>query len=398
MSRAVPILLSLLVAGVLVAPVAAANPRVPPLPGRISTLMVDDEGRPRAVTGRAFAARLPGERAVLTERDVALYPAVTRDVITGLADDSLRLQQWALDVLEAEAVWDRTAGGGVTVAVVDSGIHGSHADLSGRVAGGWSAVGGSYDVDSLGHGTHVAGTIAAVAGNGLGVAGLAPDVSLLSVRVIGDTGSAWASDVANGVVWAADQGAAVINLSLASSQRSYALDAAVSYATARGVIVVAAAGNDGDGDNRRMWPASHPDVIAVAAVDTRDQAAAFSSSGDWVDLAAPGVAIASTLPDGRYGTASGTSMAAPHVAAAVALLRAADPTADADALRAALENRSVDLGAAGWDPTYGHGRLDVLAALPAEIVPLGDLRLPASPPVRPGMARWHFFTAPAVAG
>lgn len=279
--------------------------------------------------------------------------------VQGQVADSARHQQWALDRLAAEAVWDVAEGAGQVIAVIDTGVDGSHPDLEGRLVDGWAADGGSALVDHHGHGTHVAG-IAAAAANGVGTVGLAHAAAIMPLRVTDTSGVAFASDVAEAIVVAVDRGATVINLSLAGPQRSSVVAAAVEHATANGVVVIAAAGNEGRRANPTMYPAAEAGVIAVAATTETDQRAAYSSNGAYVDLAAPGSGIFSTRPNSTWGYASGTSMAAPLAAAAVAVVAAAGVSGP-EAAQTLLDT-AVDLGDPGADPQFGHGLVDAAAA------------------------------------
>jgi type VII secretion-associated serine protease mycosin len=270
-------------------------------------------------------------------------------------------------VLRAELVWQVGRGAGQVVAVVDTGVDGTHPDLAGRVLPGTDLIrtGATGWDDGYGHGTHVAGIIAATAGNGIGIAGLAPAASILPVRVLDDDGAGWDGDVAAGLIWAADHGASVINLSLGGPDSSDAVSAAVSYAIGRGALVVVAAGNDRTSGNPVEYPAAftRPGMLAVAATTRANVSASYSSSGRYVTLAAPGDGVVSTLPGNRYGTLSGTSMAAPYVAASAALLRAVTPTLTPAALGQALTDAADDLQTPGRDDETGAGLVDPGAAL-----------------------------------
>jgi subtilisin family serine protease len=253
----------------------------------------------------------------------------------------------------------------VTVAVIDSGVDASHPDLAGQVLPGADFITGTEgtSVDPHGHGTHVAGTIAALTGNGIGVAGAAPDARILPVRVLGANGSGYMSDVANGIAYAADHGAGVINLSISSTTQVGAVSNAVAYARSKGVVIVAAAGNARRSGSPTSFPAADTGVIAVAATTSDDSVAAYSNRGGYVDVAAPGSDILSTYPGNRYGRMSGTSMAAPHVAAVAAILKDAGHDITPDQVEQALTTSAVDLGEPGRDDDFGAGRIDAAAAL-----------------------------------
>jgi len=305
----------------------------------------------------------------------------------GATPDPRRAEQWALDKTSFESAWTTETGTGQVVAVVDTGVRANHADLSGRVLSGWeflhsrdgtafSRAGGT--TDGNGHGTHVAGIVAAVAGNGVGVSGAAPGVQILPVTVLCANGSGSDSDVANGITWAADHGADVINLSLGSTSSSSAMRTAVQYARSLGVVVVAASGNGGP-QGAANYPGAISEVIAVGATTntTANTLATYSTSGAYVDLAAPGGAggrtgssateILSTWNDGGYHAISGTSMATPHVAAAAALVRVAHPTFTPTEVCTQLVRTADDLGTAGFDTSYGYGLVDPAGAVGATV-------------------------------
>ncbi|GAA3393101.1 S8 family serine peptidase [Cryptosporangium minutisporangium] len=341
-------------------------------------------GRPvistRAVTGRAAAAAAVvdaqqdrstvsvGVDEVLRIADdgtpvtTAGSPTVG-SAAAGTTNDTLRANQWALTRLRADETWTRTTGSPVTVAVLDTGVQGGHPDLAGRVLPGVDLI---RDVptstdgtnDTHGHGTHVAGIIAAVSNNNLGIAGLAPGTKILPVRVLGKDGSGPSSAIADGIVRATDLGAAILNLSLGSASRSTAISSAVQYALSKNVIVVAAAGNFRQSGNPVFWPASDTGVIGVAATDSTDKDAAFSNTGSYVDIAAPGVGIVSTHLGGTYAGMSGTSMAAPYVAATAALAKALSPGLTPATMTTLLQQTATDLGAAGRDDVTGYGLVD----------------------------------------
>jgi thermitase len=237
-------------------------------------------------------------------------------------------QQWQYPKIQAPDAWAVVTGTSqVAIAILDTGIDQSHEDLRSKVAQNVNfTTSGSFD-DKYGHGTHVAGSAAAATNNGLGVAGTCPNCALYNVKVLGDNGSGAWSWIASGIVWAADEGAKVINMSLGGSTGSSTVEEAVNYAWNKGVVLVAAAGNSGS--SSPSYPAYYSNVIAVAATDQTDNKASFSNYGDWVDIAAPGVSILSTAPDHRnriwgfgvkYATGSGTSMATPHVAGTAGLV------------------------------------------------------------------------------
>lgn len=345
-------------------------------------------------------------------------------------DDPVRAQglQWSLEVIDAEAAWERAQGRGITVAVIDSGVDLDHEDLQDQIAGHVSCIGAAGDPgrcrgsgqDDNGHGTHVAGIVAAATGNGRGIAGVAPDARILAVRVLADRCDAagcqaegTASDVVAGIRWAVANGADVINLSLGGgaiqSTLGCAFCDAIEEAWEAGVISVVAAGNDA------ILPSGFGDTSAVVVTATTrdDERASYSSRNDGIlraarwPVAAPGgeaevdpadcatggtpLGIISTyLAEGGSGYAclAGTSMAAPHVAGGLALLRSAGLTPEQAVER--LLATAVDLGAPGRDAVFGFGRIDLARALDG-LTATADTSAPSSttsttPGASPGTA------------
>lgn len=216
--------------------------------------------------------------------------------LRAVSNDPRRADLWGLDRLKAQDVWDLSMGEGIAVAVIDTGVA-VHEDLSGTVLPGrdFSGQRGDGRNDGHGHGTHVAGTIAASLDNGVGIAGLAPQARILPVKVLNDDGAGTAGEVAQGIIWATDSGADIINLSLGGDTPSAAMETAVRYAIDRGVVVIAAAGNSGNFGSPLSYPASYPGVMAVGATNSADQRAPFSSSNASVDITAPGALILSLI-------------------------------------------------------------------------------------------------------
>ncbi len=236
-----------------------------------------------------------------------------------VSEDGYSGRQWAIPKIMAPQAWEVTSGeAGIIIAVLDTGIDKGHEDLAGKVIAEVNFTDSPTANDIYGHGTHIAGIIAAAAHNGVGIAGLANDCRLMNVKVADDHGVFYSSAAAKGVIWAVDHGASVVNMSLVSTESSLELERAISYAWSKGAVVIAAAGNLIG--TKMAYPACYSDCIAVAATDTNDCVASWSSQGDWVDVAAPGVDIYSTLPGNRYAGKSGTSMAAAHVSGLAGLL------------------------------------------------------------------------------
>jgi thermitase len=263
--------------------------------------------------------------------------------------------QWGLKETGFQSAWNRTRGSGVRVAVVDSGAGVRHVDLRRKVAAKRDFRNDDNTVeDPNGHGTHLSGIVSARTGNKRGVAGGCPNCKLLIAKVMRSDGTGDTGDIAEGIIWSADSGAKVINLSLGGAAESEAVKNAVDYATGKGAVVVAAAGNLRNDKAVPVYPAAYSNVIAVTATNKKDRRAWFSNYGDWVDVAAPGMSILSTVPGG-YSYWGGTSMATAHVSALAGLLAAQGH--DPQAIRDRILGSALDLGPTGPDPYYGHGRI-----------------------------------------
>lgn len=295
---------------------------------------------------------------------------------------------WGVDRIDADLAWATNTGAGIKVAVLDTGISLSHPDLV--VAGGINTINPRKNAnDDNGHGSHVAGIIAAV-DNDIGVIGVAPQASLYAVKVLSKTGSGWVSDIIEGVQWSIANGMQVINMSLGTSSDVQSFHDALTAASSAGIVLVAAAGNSGPDDNTVEYPAKYAEVIAVSATDNADAITSWSSRGPDVELAAPGASILSTYKGTGYATLSGTSMASPHVAGTAALVLNGplardlngDGTIDVNydtngngkwdvaEVRAAMAGTADDLGAAGKDNYYGYGLVDAEeAATGAQTLP-----------------------------
>jgi thermitase len=281
--------------------------------------------------------------------------------------DSFTVAQGTADAdVDAVEAWTVTTGSGIGVAVLDSGVATDNPDITPKVVARANFTTARNNEDNYGHGTHVAGIVAATADNSIGVAGVCPGCTILAGKVLSDTGMGSSSGLANGINWAVNSGAKVINMSLVVGA-SLTLEAAVNNAWSKGVVLVAAAGNGG---NQTMtYPAAYPNVIAVGATDNNDAKASFSTYGDtWVDVAAPGVNVYSTFPNhkfviarqsGRsygYDVGSGTSMAAPVVAGVAALAWRSHVGATNESVRA-----NVELTAEmkqGQESYWAHGRVN----------------------------------------
>jgi Subtilase family len=301
----------------------------------------------------ASLARLDASRAVAhVERDAVLERLDTTP------NDTDWPSQWGLRRIDLPAAWDRTRGANVVVAVLDTGVDGELPDLRDAVVPGYNAVvPGAAPADDNGHGTSVAGIVAARTNNGQGIAGICWTCSVLSIKVLGADGTGDTALVASGIVRAADAGARVISMSLGGPADDQTLDAAVAYALGKGAIVVAAAGNNGI--SAPFFPAAIPGVVSVAATDGADHLYSWSNFGAWVQVAAPGCNPAPST-SGAYVMFCGTSSATPVVAGLLALLVSEDPGAGRDAIVDALERSAVPIGG-----SVRFGRVDAEAALTA---------------------------------
>ncbi|GAA0419996.1 type VII secretion-associated serine protease mycosin [Streptomyces luteireticuli] len=323
--------------------------------------------------------------------------------------DVIRAQEWGLDAVHAQEAWRTTRGAGVTVAVLDTGVDATHPDLRGRVLPGKDLVGFGAergDRSWARHGTAMAGIVAGRGhgpGDADGVVGVAPEARILPVRVILEEGDparsrargARGSALAEGIRWAADHGADIINLSLgddsATAHPDPGEDAAVRYALARGAVVVASAGNGGEHGDRVSYPAAYPGVIAVTAVDRYGGRAAFSTRRWYAAVSAPGVDVVIADPDRRYYEGWGTSAAAAFVSGAAALLRSAHPGLSPSRVRRLLVETARNGPAGGRDDALGAGVVDPAAAIGRALSdpgPLGSVAAPRyfgdGPRPRPG--------------
>ncbi|WP_086855449.1 type VII secretion-associated serine protease mycosin [Streptomyces coeruleofuscus] len=322
-------------------------------------------------------SRAGGFLSVLLAAGLVLVPS------TAAHADGIRAQQWALEAMHTQEAWQTTKGEGVTVAVLDTGVEEDHPDLTGNVLTGEDLVGfGAEPGDRAWarHGTAMAGIIAGHGhgpGNADGVLGIAPEAKILPVRVIledGDPSRAKARStrgnaLAEGIRWAADHGADVINLSLgddsASAHPEPGEDQAIQYALKKGVVVVASAGNGGEKGDRISYPAAYPGVVAVTAVDRSGTRAPFSTRRWYATVSAPGVDVVIADPDRKYYEGWGTSAAAAFVSGAAALVRAAHPDLTPAQIKSLLEDTARNAPAGGRDDSRGFGFVDPAAAIQA---------------------------------
>ncbi|MDQ0337522.1 type VII secretion-associated serine protease mycosin [Caldalkalibacillus uzonensis] len=278
-------------------------------------------------------------------------------------DEFFAPYQWNLSQIKAEAGWDITEGAeNVTIAVLDTGVEEHHQDLAAKLVDGFNVIEENDDFqDQHGHGTHVAGIAAAVTNNLTGIAGVSWHNTIMPVKVLNEKGEGGLFELINGIIWATDHGAKVINMSLGDEEHSDLLYDAIRYAYEHDVVLVAAAGNDNV--DVPMYPAAYPEVLAVSAVDHLEEKAVFSNYGDYMDVAAPGEHIPSTFVNDQYVFMSGTSMAAPHVAGLAGLIRSLHPELSNREVMNLIRQTADDLGPPGHDPYYGYGQINVYQAL-----------------------------------
>lgn len=292
------------------------------------------------------------------------YPVQALDTIP---NDPSFPAQYGLAAIRAPQGWDLSTGSpAVTIAILDSGVDLSHPELVGKIAQGYDFVNNDNNPqDDYGHGTHVAGIAAALGNNGLGVAGVSWGAQIMPVKVLNSFGQGSSSKVAAGIVWAADHGVQIINMSLGGSNYSQILQDAVDYAAGNNVLLIASSGNTNA--NFVLYPARFPQVIAVAATNTSNQHASFSNYGTEIDIAAPGDNILSLWLGGGYSTFSGTSMAASYVSGLAAVMFGYDN--NAGTVRQHLEETALDISPAGWDVYTGAGLIQMDAAIKLALSP-----------------------------
>lgn len=289
------------------------------------------------------------------EADYLFAPSAT-------PNDPKFASQWHLARIQAPLAWDTTTGdAAVTIAILDTGVDGAHPDLASKLVAGWNFYDGNADTsDVYGHGTLVAGAAAAASNNGLGVAATAWGCAIMPVRVSDRNGYGSSSAIARALTWVADRGVRVANVGYAVSNNA-TVRTALEYFFSKGGVATVPAGNDG-----RFEPApDNPYALTVSATDTADGIASWSNTGNNLDLAAPGVSILTTARGGTYGWSGGTSLAAPIAAGVAALVISVNPGLTAAQVQDLLKQNADDLGAIGWDTTFGSGRLNAARAVQA---------------------------------
>jgi len=311
---------------------------------------------PSGVSEEATARALAGHPHVKSaELDRRIAPSLS-------ANDPYLGSEWHITTMGAAAAWNLATGSGVTIAILDSGVDGSHPDLSGQMVAGWNFYDNTAStLDVYGHGTVVADGAAATLNNGIGVASVAGNARIMPLRVTDTSGYGYWSLVAQGLNYAADHGARVANVSFQGVAGSATVQSAAQYFRSKGGLVVVAAGNSGVNEN--ITPTTT--MIPVSATDSNDAIASWSSYGTFVAMSAPGVGIWSTAAGGGYGSYSGTSIASPLVAGTVALMMSANPALSNSQVESLLYSTATDLGASGRDIYYGYGRVNAAAAVQA---------------------------------
>lgn len=326
------------------------------------------------VGGDAYRVRLTGRVApdqassALLASDAVAYAEPNRwRTRQRLPNDPMLAEQWALTAISAPSGWEQTTSATVPIAIIDSGVSPTHLDLKQQLLPGIDLVSLDDDPrDDDGHGTYTAGLAAASGDDGIGIAGVCWSCPIIPVKALDRRGRGDDATIALGIRWAVDRGARIISMALGGPNESRVLDEAVRYATSRGALIIAAAGNDGVG-GAASYPAAFADVLSVAALDRDGSVATFSTSGSSVDLAAPGVQILSTswqrLQGDGYEVADGTSAASPQVAGVAALVLGRRDTLTPDQLADVLRLGADDIDAPGPDDRSGYGRVDLQRSL-----------------------------------
>ncbi|HOC37767.1 MAG TPA: S8 family serine peptidase [Thermodesulfobacteriota bacterium] len=280
--------------------------------------------------------------------------------------------QWHLPKISAPAAWDLSTGSPeVPIAIIDSGIDPTHPDLAGKIIPGYNCISENTDThDVYGHGTSVAGTAAAIVNNVEGVAGVAGDAAIMPLVVVNSSGFASYYDIAQAITYAADSNVQIMNISIGGSGSSSTLQNAVNYAWNKGAVIFASAANDAT--SAPYYPAACQNVVAVSATTSTDTLASFSNFGTWIDIAAPGCSIFTTANGGSYCSKSGTSFSSPIAAGVAALLLAANPFLTNSQIVGIMTQSTDDLGAPGFDPSFGYGRVNASKAVVAAINAVPD--------------------------
>jgi thermitase len=311
---------------------------------------------PKQNQDRVLQALRSNPNIEFAEPDYIIDPSAT-------PNDPYFAQAWHLPMISAPTAWDYTVGStAVTIAILDSGIDTTHPDLAGLLVGGWNFYDNNSNLaDVSGHGTAVAGVAAALSNNGAGIAGVTWNCRVMPLRITDLNGYGLSSAIANALIWAADHGARVANISYGSVSTINTIVSAAQYFQSKGGVVTASAGNSGIVDSS----ADSPYFLLVSATDESDTICSWSNTGNNVDLAAPGQDIVTTVRGGGYGTWNGTSFSAPIVAGVAALVVSANPSLAGTKVQDILKQNADDLGTKGWDASYGWGRVNAAKAVSA---------------------------------
>jgi thermitase len=336
---------------------------------RIHAAVVRKHGPPMGVS--VLVLDVPEEASAAIMESLArtgLFEYVERDRYARTAEipnDPGFLSEWHLSKIQSPQAWSVTTGSpSVVVAVIDSGVFGTHPDLTANLAPGWNFVKSNSDTsDLLGHGTAVAGTIAAAGNNGIGVAGVTWQSHVMPLVVVDENNLAAYSDIAAAIEYAADRGVRLMNISIGGPAPSSTLQSAVDYAWEKGALIFASAMNNGVSD--ASYPAACNHVMAVSATDTNDHLASFSNYGNWIAISAPGDSILTTTNGGGYAYWFGTSFASPIVAGVAALSLTVNPSLTNAELLTILETSADQVGRPGYDPSFGWGRVNAFNAVSA---------------------------------
>jgi len=356
--------------------VIGVNPNISNSLSKLKSLLIENDGKIIgkvlkdeeivALTVELSSKTLPSLSSRMKAEGWASYvESRTQAELLFIPNDTNWTDQWAPEKIEADWAWNITEGNSdVLVAVIDSGIEWNHSDLAiNYEAGGYDWVNNDTDpMDTWGHGTHVAGIIAAILNNSVGIAGLA-QVKVMAEKVFENyTHGGYIDQLANGIINATDCGADIISMSFRIFNHSDVLYDAIKYAADNNVILVGGAGNEGF--NAKCYPAAYDEVIAVSATSQSDNIASFSNYGDWIDFSAPGVGIISTYTNDSYKVWDGTSFSTPHVSGLAALILSRYPRLQKnDSVRYWIQHTSEDLGEKGFDPYYGYGRINAYGAV-----------------------------------
>jgi subtilisin family serine protease len=324
--------------------------------GKLRGLHTHVVNLPQGLSEEQTAARLARHPMVkFAELDVLLPPGATT------TNDPLLPNQWHLSKIAANTAWDKSTGSGTVIAILDTGVDGSHPDLAAQLVPGWNFYDNNSDTSDIhGHGTAVAGTAAAVGNNSTGIASVSWTSRIMPVRISKPDGYASYSTIAQGLTWAVDSGARVANISYAVSSSSTVRSAADKMRSKGGVVVVSAGNSGGD-----TGGSASDSLIVVSATNSSDTRTSWSSYGADVDISAPGEGIYTTTRGGGYGHWNGTSFSSPVVAGTAALIKSLRPDFTAAQIESTLFATAKDLGSAGKDPYYGNGRVDAAAAIAA---------------------------------